>query len=127
MREAVGDPRPARRIVDRNAGIEKVQRERRCRACGQRRLHYIHRMHLVGKGVGGDDVDENIVPGCGSGTTGCHGALHDHGAVSYPSLLRGKPWTAVAAALRANLRPDEVGYVLLKKGSDYLEGHYPSG
>lgn len=122
---AVGDPKPARRIVDREAGIEKVKRERACRACGLTRSVHIHRSHLVGKGVRGDDVDSNIVPLCGSGTTGCHGALHDHGKVSYPSRLRGKSWRKVASELRARLRPEEVGYILLKKGSAWLEEHYP--
>lgn len=125
--EAVGDPKPAKRIVDREAGIHKVFREKKCRACGRRGYWTLHRSHLVGKGVGGDDVDENIIPLCGSGVTGCHGALHDHCKVSPPSNLAGSDWHMVASAIRATLLPEEKGYILMKKGAAWLDAHYPAG
>ena len=31
--------------------------------------------HILPRGQGGDDVWENLVPLCGSGTTGCHGGV----------------------------------------------------
>jgi len=112
-------PKPARRIVDAKAGVEKVRREGRCRACGRvpsgHLLDALNRAHLVPRGQGGDDVDANIVGLCGSGTSGCHGALHDH--------RRG--WEQVAARLRASLRPEEIEYVDFKKGRWWLDKHYP--
>jgi hypothetical protein len=113
------DPRPPKRIVDRKAGVEKLRREARCRACGRspsgHLLDALNRAHLVSRGQGGDDVDANIVPLCGSGTSGCHGALTDH-----------RPgWEATAAKLRSSLRPDELEYILSKKGQDWLERVYP--
>lgn len=113
------DPKPPARVVDSKAGRMKVLLEGRCRACGRvpsgHPLDSLNRMHLVPKGQGGDDVDVNIVPGCGSGTSGCHGFLttHAHG------------WGVVAAALRRNLQPDELAYVIGKKGRDWLDRVYP--
>jgi hypothetical protein len=49
---------------------------RPCRVCGalgarwSRSLH-----HLVSRSLGGDDVADNLVALCGSGTTGCHGLI----------------------------------------------------
>ncbi len=107
------DPRPPKRVKDSRAGKAKVEREGRCRVCGTRRG--LNRAHLVAKGQRGDDVAANIVPLCGSGTAGCHGALTDH--------RRG--WETVAGILRARLRPDELAYVLEKKGQDWLDRVYP--
>ena len=107
------DPKPARRIVDPAAGRDKVLLEGRCRVCG--RTWGLNRAHLVPKGQRGDDVDSNIVPLCGSGTTGCHGKLTDHS----------NGWLVVAAILRENLTPDERRYVLRKKGADWLDRVYP--
>lgn len=87
--------------------------EGRCRACGTTRS--LNRAHLVPKGQRGDDVDANIVPLCGSGTTGCHGKLTDHS----------RGWPLIAAALRRSLTPDEIAYVTAKKGRDWLDRVYP--
>lgn len=121
----VGDPKPARRVADRKVGILKVQSEARCRACGYRGLSHISRAHLVPKGQRGDDVDANIVPLCGGGTTGCHGSLTDHHPASYPSLYAGRDWKFVASALRGRLTEEEESYVIRKKGLDWLNKHYP--
>lgn len=121
----VGDPRPLARIVDRNAGRDKVRREARCRACGLERISLLNRAHLVPKGQRGDDVDENIVPLCGSGTSGCHGALTDHHKASWPSLLVGYQWEVVATHLRRRLTKDEFKYILEKKGREWLDRTYP--
>ena len=117
-------PRPPRRIVDPYAGIQKVTGEGRCRVCGSRWA--ISRAHLVPKGQRGDDIDDNIVPLCGGGTDGCHGSLTDHHLASWPSLLTGVEWTAIAALLRERLSSDEEGYILQKKGIDWLNRVYPA-
>lgn len=67
------DPKPDARIVDPTATRRKVLGDRACRACGNQAAtgH-----HLLPKGERGDDVVDNIVPVCGDGTQGCHGALH---------------------------------------------------
>ena len=43
-----------------------------CVICGEIDIS-IH--HVLPRGQGGDDVWENLVPLCGSGTTGCHGGV----------------------------------------------------
>lgn len=121
----VSDPRPQRRIADRQAGIAKVLAEGECRACGQR--NFLSRAHLVAKGQRGDDVEANIVPLCGDGTRGCHGSLTDHHPAGWPSRLVGKDWRFVASVLRGKLREDELEYVLAKKGADWLDRVYPKG
>jgi hypothetical protein len=78
-------------------------------------LDSLNRAHLVPKGQGGDDVDANIVPLCGSGVTGCHGSLTTHD----------KHWRTVSAALRENLLDSELEYVMRKKGPDWLDRVYP--
>jgi 5-methylcytosine-specific restriction endonuclease McrA len=80
-----------------------------CRICGQvpATLH-----HLVSRSLRGSDVAENLVPLCGSGTHGCHGAVE----ARRPDALK---------ALRDNLRADELKYILNTKGADYLERYLP--
>ena len=109
----ITDPKPAKRIVDGDAGRIKIAFEGRCRCCG--RAWSLNRAHLVARGQGGDDVDDNIVPLCGSGTTGCHGALTAHT----------RDWRIVAARLRENLTPAEVAYCVEKKSQDWLDRTYP--
>jgi len=123
----VSDPRPEARVVDRHVGLRKLWIEGRCRACGVVGRDRLNRAHLVPKGQRGDDVPQNIVPLCGSGTTGCHGALTDHHRASAPSRLEGQEWTVVAAALRAKLLPEEVDYIKGKKGLLWLNRVYPWG
>lgn len=43
-----------------------------CVVCGRIDIS-IH--HILPRSLGGDDVWENLVPLCGSGTHGCHGAV----------------------------------------------------
>lgn len=107
------DAKPAARIVNPTAGRSKVLLEGRCRACGTTRS--LNRAHLVPRGQRGDDVDENIIPLCGSGTTGCHGKLTDHS----------RGWQPIAASVRRSLLPAETAYILRKKGDDWLNRVYP--
>lgn len=92
----------------------KVMRDPTCRACDQP-AHSGH--HLVPKSLRGDDVEANVVPLCGDGTTGDHGEYENHGV----------RWREVAAAIRASLHDDELEYVLEKKGQEFLDRYYPEG
>ena len=117
---AVGsDPKPEAR---RKATPEEWTRLRRaklgpCRGCPSPRLGFppttLH--HVVSKSLGGDDIEENLIPLCGSGTTGCHGIMETH-----PT-----GWQAVAVRIRHRFQPDELRYVLATKGFDFLEETYP--
>jgi len=92
------DPKPRPRVQDPTAGYTKIRAEQRCRLCGMgfARGLGLTRHHVVPKGQGGDDVADNLVPLCGHGTIGCHGAVeHD---------IRAR------VRLRAKLRPQEIAY-----------------
>jgi hypothetical protein len=67
--------------------------------------------HLVSKSLGGDDVADNLVPVCGSGTTGCHGLLEAHNMWACDLLGR-------------RLTEAERRYVVDTKGAYYLESRY---
>jgi len=119
------DFKPARRIVDPNAGIEKVRGEGRCRICKRKPsghpLHSLNRAHLVSRGQRGDDVDANIIPLCGSGVSGCHGVLTSH----HRDGSTGMTYEEAATGLREALREDEVAYVTQKKSQAWLDRTYP--
>lgn len=84
-----------------------------CRCCGKREpQHLVTLHHLVPKSLGGDDCDANVVPLCGTGTTGCHGLVEN-----FDLVARSK--------LRASLLPPEVAYVEGKKGAAFLDRYYP--
>lgn len=55
--------------------VRKLLRERECRLCGRVSSNG---HHLVYRSQGGADDPDNIIPLCGSGTTGCHGKIHAH-------------------------------------------------
>lgn len=69
--------------------------------------------HVVPKSVGGDDVPENLIPLCGSGTTGCHGRVEGRTG-------------GARERVREELPQRVFAYVLLKKGAGWLDRHYPS-
>jgi len=127
------DPKPVRtarkqiRVVDRDASTRILLRYSSCAACG---APAANAHHVVQKGSPhfGDDVEENLLPICGSGTTRCHGAIHGSpyvveidtlGAVNPPSERRDAAWVSVrlGAAIRKS-RPDVTEYVLGKLGHD---------
>ena len=103
------DPKPPRRIVDKNAGKRKVyELEGRCRLTGS--PLYLTRFHLVGRDLGGDDVDDNIIP--------LNQLAHDeweHGP-------NGK--TRLGPHIWDVLRPAEKDYVLQKKGPEFVRRYY---
>lgn len=114
----MSDPRPPRRV---KATAERWEQLRAlklgpCRICRDAPEpwygHGITLHHLVSKSLGGDDVPNNLVPLCGSGTTGCHGDVESRDALA---LVR----------LRDALTEDELAYVIVKKGADFLARYYP--
>lgn len=87
--------------------------------------------HVVHKGSPdfGDDVPENLVMVCGSGSSRCHGALHGAAYVD----ADGKRWTSAEARRSLGVwllahRPDVIAYVLGKFGDEagrsWLERRY---
>jgi len=83
-----------------------------CRACGELEVSF---HHIVPRSLGGDDVPANLIPLCGSGTTGCHGEYE----------TRGLKWRQVCAAIRETLTDVEHDYVVGTKGEGFLERYYP--
>jgi hypothetical protein len=118
-----------KRIVDRNAGIAKIRREGECRVCERtpsgHPLDSLNRMHVVPKSLGGDDVDDCIVPGCGSGSTGCHGLLTS--AMEDPHHPAGLTVAEARELLLANLSVREREYAEAKKYPGWLEDYYGGG
>lgn len=114
------DPKPARRkrkqvrIIDPKATTRAVLAQPRCALCPNPSAtgH-----HVIAKGRLGDDVAENIVALCGSGTTGCHGAVEDRREWALRSL----------GEYLASRRPDTIAYVRGKlgpvSGDAWLERH----
>lgn len=109
------DPKDGPRIKASREEWKKLQAAKSgpCRVCGaaaytgNTSLH-----HLVPRSGGGDDVEDNLVPLCGSGTTGCHGKIESRDKEA-------------SRRLRANLSKDEYEYVVRKKGWDWLDQRYP--
>ena len=92
----------------------------RCRVCGATNttLH-----HLLG-GVWRSDELDNLIPLCGSGTTGCHGI--------YTSRMRGvsgdgklRTWGQVADLIRRSLTQAERWYMIVRVGEDGINRRYP--
>ena len=112
------DAKPPARYIASFEEWERITAEKieghSCRGCG--RNHGITRHHLVSRSLRGDDVAANIVPLCGSGTTGCHGAIETHSP----------GWEAIAHAVRDSLSPLEEQYILAKKGQYWLDRYYPA-
>lgn len=123
LRATPPDTKPAPRIVDPKASRRKLLADRVCRACGQQATN-CH--HLLGKGGRrGDDVVENMIPLCGSGSHGCHGALH-----GTPHRHAGRRWEArdVRLAIGLALRPLEyarlVETLAAAPAAEYLRSAY---
>ena len=94
---------------------KKLQAEKQgpCRVCGASAYTgYTSLHHLVPRSQGGDDVASNLVPLCGSGTTGCHGKIEARDRTA-------------GRKLRVNLSNPEFWYVIDKKGWDWMDSRYP--
>lgn len=74
----VAYPKPRKRTVDHRASAAKRKHDPWCRPCRRLGLfvHATNCHHLLGKAQSGDDVLDNLIPVCGHGSAGCHGALH---------------------------------------------------
>lgn len=68
--------------------------------------------HLIGRDLLGDDMLENLIEVCGTGTTGCHGKLQEL-----------DPGTC--SQLRSVLTSAEIAAASLKLGRDWLDRWYP--
>src|SRR5688500_4725357 len=103
------DPKPARRVKATTAEWEQIRARKLdgwpCRVCEAFQAATLH--HLVSKSLGGDDVADNCVPLCGSGTTGCHGLVEAY-----------DEWACSLLGFR--LTAAEREYVVGKKGADFL-------
>lgn len=75
MTTVVPDPKPEPRIRQAGGVLPALLADPECAACG-RQAHNAHHVLPKGSPWHGDDVAENGIPLCGSGTTGCHGAEH---------------------------------------------------
>lgn len=112
--------RKAIREIDSKATTRAVLAQPRCALCplGSATGH-----HVIAKGgpYYGDDVPENIVALCGSGTTGCHGAVEAREEWALRSL----------GQFIAARRPDTIRYIVGKlwtpnapdAGHAWLERH----
>lgn len=77
-----------------------------CRICFEAKAESLH--HLVSRAQGGDDVPDNLVGLCGSGTTGCHGDVESR----KPDALK---------TLSVFLSDAEYAYCVSKLGENALE------
>jgi hypothetical protein len=104
----------------------KVDDEGACRLCGkknrpwldakERRHNTINADHIVERDEGGDDVPENCMPLCGSGTTGCHGGKH-----SPDPAIR----LATRMLMRSRMKMPEEEYIVERKSQFWLDDHFP--
>lgn len=113
----MADPKRGARIIDPTVTTRACLTWRECAVCGGPSAtgH-----HVIPRGAPhlGDDVLANIVPLCGSGTTGCHGAVEAGDRNARRAL---GVWIA-------ERRPDTLAYVLGKlgeqAGDDYMRRRY---
>jgi hypothetical protein len=133
------------RVKDPTATRRALLRYPECLACGERASNG-HHVLPVGRGSTGDDVIENIIGLCGTGTMRCHGAYHGNPYMAPVGPFRGersglissysrdlerrdREWVARRIGERLTIeRPDVADYVLGKLGRDpglaYLERNY---
>jgi len=101
---------------------EELRRRKggRCRVCGAPAsdLH-----HLLG-GVWRSDEVDNLIPLCGSGTTGCHGIYTSRMAAVCGDGTR-RTWREVADRIRRSLTLPEATYMLDRVGEEGLQRRYP--
>lgn len=115
MTQSPSDPKPQQRHRATPLEWNKMRNGFRgygCFVCGER-WQSLH--HLYPRSQGGDDVAVNLVPLCGSGTTGCHGRVE----------ARDKE---ARAAVRANLLEGHKWYLTYKLGHGapaWLDKAYP--
>jgi hypothetical protein len=110
FRNVMCDPKPPRRVKATLAEWKRIRDEKLgpCRVCGS---HPTTLHHILSKSLGGDDIADNLVAVCGSGTTGCHGLIEAF-----------DPWAC--SLLGQRLTDAERAYVVARKGAYFLESRY---
>jgi hypothetical protein len=113
-RNVMCDPKPPRRVKATLAEWKQIRANKMsaldaCRVCQSSGPLTLH--HLVSKSLGGDDLADNLVAVCGSGTTGCHGLIEAF-----------DPWAC--SLLGQRLTDAERAYVVARKGAYFLESRY---
>jgi hypothetical protein len=109
------DPKPPRRRKDAAARKRAALASDECCACGRSDLE-LNQHHILYGADGRHDDPRNLVPVCGSGTTGCHGLAH----AADPATLR-KIGEAVAS------EPARIAYLKERLGDralDYMRRRY---
>lgn len=92
----------------------------RCRVC---RSPYVSLHHLLSGALRSDELD-NLIPLCGSGTTGCHGIYTSRmPGVSADGVTR--TWAEVADRIRRSLTRAETLYIVDRIGEAGLDRRYP--
>ena len=108
-----------RATIDELAAIRR-RKAGPCRVCGSLMVS-MH--HLLGGALRSDE-DDNMIPLCGDGTTGCHGIYTSRmRGVSFDGVTR--TWEQVASLIRKSLTRRELAYVTERVGLDGLERRYP--
>src|SRR5262245_62574014 len=110
------DPRPAQRIRDKEVFEFFHDRGWTCLHCGS---PHVTAAHVISRGAGGDDVMANLVPLCGGGSSGCHGAfdnghsyIGDFGQKVRPEQVR----ESVARFIRSDDGEQHAAYLIHKLG-----------
>lgn len=119
------DPKPAPRIVATRNQWRALRRDLlrgsygKCVGC---RIWFpvalLNLHHVRPRSLRGDDLAQNLVPLCGSGTTGCHGTYEN----------RSPGWLKVAARIREHVtaRPLMLAYALDHEGGAWFDRYYPT-
>jgi hypothetical protein len=116
----VRDPKPVPRVLATASEWDLLVAELplACQICGSTGydsdLQWIGLSvhHVVSKAQRGDDVKGNLAVLCGHGTAGCHGDVEHRRS-------------GARERLREHLTTEQLRYVVKKKGSGWLDTHYP--
>lgn len=109
------DPKPERRHRADSLEWRRIRLAHKGSGCRVCREPWDSLHHLYPRGQGGDDCYENMVPLCGSGTSGCHGLVEAHDPVA-------------RAAVRYSLSDQNKWYLTYKLGhraAGWLDAQYP--
>ena len=103
------DPKPERRVRDREVLRRFHRLGRECGSCGHGVGVEAH--HIVSRAQGGDDVLANLFPLC----AGCHGAIHGQPYTAYGVRVDARHVRhAIAAFIRSEAGDDARNYLYRK-------------
>lgn len=113
--EALPDPRPPKRVRDQSVYAQFHAKGHVCLHCGNRNVTAAHLL----RGSKREDVLAALVPLCGHGSWGCHGAFDssqaytgDFGRKVTPEAVK----ASVAAFLRSEAGEAHAAYLISKLG-----------